>query len=80
MTAWRAAGMWTDPARRLLTYHDPDRFHPVHGDAGILVLDAESRGKFHLALDSDEIHAVAGGRKAAGQQALRTGQRPGGVT
>jgi len=44
----------------LLRNIDPDKFYPVYGDASTVVYDAESEGKFYLALDSDEIHAVVG--------------------
>ena len=45
---------------RLIRNLDPDKLYPVYGDASTIVYDAESQGKFYLALDSDEIHAVVG--------------------
>lgn len=45
---------------RLLTHLDPDKLYPVYGDASTLVYDAESRGKFYLAVDGDALHAVVG--------------------
>ena len=32
---------------------DPDRLYPVYGDAGTVTWDAESQGKFYLALEAD---------------------------
>lgn len=49
-----------DAGRKLLTNLDPDKDYPVYGDASTVVHDAESRGRFYLALDSQEIHAVFG--------------------
>ena len=49
-----------DAGRKLLTNLDPDRYYPIYGDASTVVNDAESRGKFYLAVDSDTIHAVFG--------------------
>ncbi|MFQ5995400.1 MAG: OmpA family protein, partial [Acidiferrobacterales bacterium] len=45
---------------RLLTNLDPDKFYPVYGDSSTIVYDAESQGKFYLALDSNELHALVG--------------------
>ncbi len=49
-----------EEAGRLLTNLDPDKYYPVYGDASTVVWDAESQGKFYLAVDSEEIHAVVG--------------------
>lgn len=46
--------------RKLLTRLDPDKIYPVYGDASTLVHDAESQGKFYLAVDSDELHGLLG--------------------
>ena len=45
---------------RLLTNLDPDKFYPVYGDSSTIVYDAESQGKFFLAIDSKEMHALVG--------------------
>jgi hypothetical protein len=45
---------------RLLTNLDPDKFYPVYGDGSTIVYDAESQGKFYLAVDSDELHLLVG--------------------
>ncbi len=45
---------------RLLTNIDPDKLYPVYGDDSTVVYDSESSGKFYLAVDSDELHAVIG--------------------
>ncbi|MFQ5756455.1 MAG: OmpA family protein [Acidiferrobacterales bacterium] len=45
---------------RLLTNLNPDKFYPVYGDSSTIVYDAESQGKFYLAVDSDEIHGLVG--------------------
>ncbi len=45
---------------RLLTHLDPDKLYPVYGDGSTVVYDAQSRGKFYLALDGDTLHAVVG--------------------
>lgn len=45
---------------RLLTNLDPEKFYPVYGDNSSIVYDAESQGKFYLALDSDELHLLVG--------------------
>lgn len=45
---------------RLITNLDPDRYYPVYGDDSSVVWDAESRGKFYLALDGETVHAVVG--------------------
>jgi uncharacterized repeat protein (TIGR01451 family) len=49
-----------DQSRRLLTNLDPDKYYPVYGDTSEVVHDAESQGKFYLAVDSDEIHVLVG--------------------
>lgn len=45
---------------RLLTNLDPDKFYPVYGDNSQVVYDAQSQGRFFLAIDSDELHAIFG--------------------
>ena len=45
---------------RLLTNLDPDKFYPVYGDGSTLVYDAQSEGKFYLAVDSEEMHLLVG--------------------
>jgi len=45
---------------RLLTNIDPDKIYPVYGDSSTVVYDSQSQGKFYLALDSDELHALVG--------------------
>jgi len=42
---------------RLLTNLDPDKLYPVYGDSSTIVYDAQSQGKFYLAVDSDEFHS-----------------------
>jgi len=45
---------------RLLTNLDPDKLYPVYGDSSTIVYDAQSQGKFYLAVDSDEFHLLVG--------------------
>lgn len=45
---------------RLLTNLDPDKFYPVYGDSSTLVYDAQSEGKFYLAVDSEAMHLLVG--------------------
>ena len=45
---------------RLLTNLDPDKLYPVYGDSGTVVYDAQSQGRFYLALDSDELDLLVG--------------------
>jgi uncharacterized repeat protein (TIGR01451 family) len=45
---------------RLLTNIDPDTVYPVYGDSSELVYDAESQGKFYLALSSEQLEALVG--------------------
>ncbi|MBT8110118.1 MAG: right-handed parallel beta-helix repeat-containing protein [Gammaproteobacteria bacterium] len=45
---------------RLLTNLDPDTLYPVYGDSSTLVYDAQSQGKFYLALESDALTALVG--------------------
>ncbi|MCP5092611.1 MAG: OmpA family protein, partial [Gammaproteobacteria bacterium] len=45
---------------RLLTNLDPDSLYPVYGDSSTLVYDAQSKGKFYLALESDVVTALIG--------------------
>lgn len=45
---------------RLLHNLDPDKLYPVYGDAGTVTYDAESRGKFYLAVESDELLLTVG--------------------
>jgi len=45
---------------RLLTNLDPDKIYPVYGDSSTLVHDAQSQGKFYLAVDSDDLHILVG--------------------
>jgi len=49
-----------DSTRELLRNLDPDRLYPVYGDSSTVVFDAQSQGKFYLALDSDTIHLLVG--------------------
>ncbi len=53
-------GLDEETSRRLLTNLDPDKIYPVYGDESEVVYDAESEGKFYLALDSDELHVLIG--------------------
>ena len=46
--------------KRFLTNLDPDKIYPVYGDSSTVVYDTDSRGKFYLAIDSDEFHALVG--------------------
>jgi uncharacterized repeat protein (TIGR01451 family) len=45
---------------RLLTNLDPDKIYPVYGDSSTLVHDAQSQGKFYLAVDSEEMRFLVG--------------------
>ncbi len=45
---------------RLLTNLDPDKLYPVYGDSSTIVYDAQSQGKFYLAVDSDEFRLLMG--------------------
>ena len=45
---------------RLLTNLDPDKLYPVYGDSSTVVYDAQSQGRFYLALDSDELNLLVG--------------------
>jgi len=45
---------------RLLTNLDPDKLYPVYGDSSTIVYDAQSQGKFYIAVDSDEFHLLVG--------------------
>ncbi len=45
---------------RLLTNLDPDTLYPVYGDDSTLVYDAQSLGKFYVALESDTLRAMIG--------------------
>lgn len=44
----------------LLSNLDPDKLYPVYGDSSTLVHDAQSQGKFYLALESDELDILVG--------------------
>ena len=44
----------------LLTNLDPDKIYPVYGDSSTVVYDAQSQGKFYLAVDSDELRFLVG--------------------
>lgn len=50
----------SEDTRRLFANIDPDKLYPVYGDDSTLVYDAESQGKFYLALESDEIGVLVG--------------------
>jgi len=45
---------------RLFTNLDPDKLYPVYGDGSTLVYDAQSEGRFYLAVDSQEMHLLVG--------------------
>lgn len=45
---------------RFFTNLDPNKYYPVYGDASSLTYDAESQGKFYLAVDSEELHLLVG--------------------
>ncbi|NNF50385.1 MAG: DUF11 domain-containing protein, partial [Woeseiaceae bacterium] len=45
---------------RLLTNLDPDTLYPVYGDDSTLVYDAQSLGKFYIALESETLQAMIG--------------------
>ncbi len=45
---------------RLLINLDPDRFYPVYGDSSSVVYDAQSSGRFYLAVSSEELKASVG--------------------
>lgn len=46
--------------QRLLTNLDPDKLYPVYGDDSTVIYDAQSLGKFYLAIESDELNALIG--------------------
>ncbi len=50
---------------RFFTNIDPDKHYPVYGDDSTVVYDAQSQGKFYLALESDEIHFLIGNFQTA---------------
>ncbi|MBI3995576.1 MAG: OmpA family protein, partial [Nitrospirae bacterium] len=56
--------MFTDLDRketdRLFTNLDPDKYYPIYGDDSQVVYDAQSLGRFYLAVDSEEFHALIG--------------------
>ncbi len=52
-----------DGSKTLLANLDPDDYYPVYGDNSTIVYDAQSQGKFYLAIDSDTIHSVVGNYK-----------------
>jgi hypothetical protein len=54
------ADLGPEESDRLFRDLDPDRLYPVYGDAGTVTWDAESQGKFYLALEADEGHALFG--------------------
>lgn len=45
---------------RFFTNIDPDKFYPIYGDASAVVFDAQSQGKFYLAIDGDDLHLLVG--------------------
>ena len=45
---------------RLLTNLDPDKLYPVYGDSSTVVYDAQSQGRFYLALDSNDLNVLVG--------------------
>jgi len=45
---------------RFFTNLDPDKYYPVYGDASDATYDAQSQGKFYLAVDSQELHLLVG--------------------
>lgn len=45
---------------RLLTNLDPDKLYPVYGDTGTIVYDTDKQGVFYVAVESDELNALAG--------------------
>jgi uncharacterized repeat protein (TIGR01451 family) len=45
---------------RFFTNIDPDKFYPVYGDSSTLVYDAQSQGKFYLAVDGEDLHFLIG--------------------
>ena len=52
-----------DGSKALLSNLDPDYYYPVYGDNSTLVYDAQSQGKFYLAVNSDTINGVVGNYK-----------------
>jgi uncharacterized repeat protein (TIGR01451 family) len=49
---------------RFFTNIDPDKFYPVYGDSSTLVYDAQSQGKFYLAIDGEDLHFLVGNFQA----------------
>ncbi len=45
---------------RLLTRLDPDRLYPVYGDSCTVVYDAQSQGRFYLAVQSEDLNLTVG--------------------
>ncbi|MEM9056289.1 MAG: OmpA family protein, partial [Pseudomonadota bacterium] len=46
--------------QRLIANLDPDQMYPVYGDDSTVVFDAQSRGRFYLAVESDQLDALVG--------------------
>ncbi|MEL7450878.1 MAG: OmpA family protein, partial [Pseudomonadota bacterium] len=46
--------------QRLIANLDPDTMYPVYGDNSTLVFDAQSRGRFYLAIESQQLDALVG--------------------
>ncbi|NNE43448.1 MAG: hypothetical protein HKN12_04515, partial [Gemmatimonadetes bacterium] len=49
-----------DETDRFFRSLDPDRLYPVYGDASVTTWDAESQGKFYLAVEAEEGSALFG--------------------
>ncbi|GEM_PF-1840224 len=48
---------------RFFTNIDPDKFYPVYGDESTIVYDAQSRGKFYLAIEGEDLNVLVGNYK-----------------
>ncbi len=61
---------------RLFTNLDPDRLYPVYGDSSTVLYDAQSQGRFYLAVDSEDFKATVGNYPLSlGDTELSTFQR-----
>ncbi len=54
------AGLDETDNRRLLANIDPDTIYPVYGDDSTVVYDAQSQGRFYLAVRSDQLDVLVG--------------------
>ncbi|MBN4050068.1 OmpA family protein, partial [Nitrospira defluvii] len=48
---------------RFFTNIDPDKFYPVYGDESTVVYDAQTQGKFYLAIEGEDLNVLVGNYK-----------------